>query len=161
METPSARGNLPVLAGLITLPLVAAALGALATMDVVRGWYATLAKPTFNPPNWVFGPVWTVLYVLMAVSLWLVWRSPAPQARTTKIAWFAMLALNAAWSPLFFGLHRPDLALVDLALYLAALGALTRLLWTQSRLAAWLQLPHLLWVAFAGALNASIWWLNR
>ena len=161
METPSARGSLPTLAGLLALPLASGALGSLATMSEVRGWYTTLAKPGFNPPSWVFGPVWTTLYILMALSIWLVWRSSAPEARATKFAWFAMLALNAAWSPLFFGLHRPDLALIDIALYLMALAALTRLLWGQSRLAAWLQAPHLAWVAYAGALNASIWWMNR
>ena len=157
----SPRGNWPTLAGLMALPFSAAILGSLSTMSGVRGWYTTLAKPGFNPPSWVFGPVWTALYVLMAVSIWLVWRSPAPEARMTKISWFAMLACNAAWSPLFFGLRRPDLALVDIALYLVSLGALTRLLWSQSRLAAWLQLPHVLWVVFAGVLNAAIWWLNR
>ena len=160
MDTTT-RGNLPTLAGLVSLPMLAGALGSFATLGEVRGWYTTLAKPSFNPPSWVFGPVWTALYVLMGVSLWLVWRSPAPESRATKVAWFAMLALNAAWSPLFFGLHRPDLALVDIAIYLVALAALTRLLWAQSRLAAWLQLPHLVWVTFAAVLNAAIWWLNR
>lgn len=155
------RGSLPTLAGLVALPFLAGTLGSLATMSEVRGWYTTLAKPEFNPPSWVFGPVWTVLYILMGVSLWLVWRSPSPEARATRVAWFGMLALNAAWSPLFFGMHRPDLALIDIALYLVALSALTRLLWSQSRLAAWLQIPHLGWVTFAAALNASIWWLNR
>lgn len=155
------RGNLPTLAGLIALPLLAGALGSLSTMSEVRTWYTTLAKPSFNPPSWVFGPVWTLLYILMGVSLWLVWRSPAPDSRATKLAWFTMLALNAAWTPLFFGLHRPDLALLDIAIYLVALSALIRLLWTQSRLAAWLQVPHLAWVTFAALLNAAIWWLNR
>lgn len=161
MEKTSPRGSLPVLAGLIALPLLSGALGSLATMSEVRGWYTALAKPAFNPPGWVFGPVWTTLYVLMALSLWLVWRSPEPEARLTKITWFTMLALNAAWTPLFFGLHRPDLALIDIALYLLALAALLRLLRPQSRLAFWLQVPHLAWVAFAAVLNAAIWWLNR
>jgi benzodiazapine receptor len=160
MEKPT-RGNLPTLAGLVALPFLAGALGSWATMSEVRGWYTTLAKPAFNPPSWVFGPVWTVLYILMGVSLWLVWRSPSPESCTTKVTWFAMLALNAAWSPLFFGMHRPDLALIDIAFYLVALSALTRLLWAQSHLAGWLQLPHLAWVTFAAVLNASIWWLNR
>lgn len=105
METPSPRGSLPALAGLIALPFLAGALGSLSTASEVRGWYTTLVKPGFNPPSWVFGPAWTALYVLMAVSIWLVWRSPAPEAGATKITWFAMLALNAAWTPLFFGLH--------------------------------------------------------
>lgn len=161
METTPPRGSLATLTGLIALPFAAGLLGSLATLSEVRGWYASLAKPAFNPPSWVFGPVWTTLYVLMGVSIWLIWRSAAPEARATRVAWFVMLALNAAWSPLFFGMHRPDLALADLALYLVALGALTRLLWAQDRLAAWLQLPHLLWVSFAGVLNAAIWWLNR
>ena len=161
MDRPTSRGNLPTLAGLLVLPLLAGALGSLATMSEVRGWYTTLAKPSFNPPSWVFGPVWTTLYVLMAVSLWLVWRSTAPEARRTKLVWFAMVGLNAAWSPLFFGLHRPDLALADLVLYLGTLVWLVRLLRRQSQLAAWLQLPHLAWVTFAGALNAAVWWLNR
>lgn len=161
METASARGSPLTLAALIALPLQAGILGSLLTSSEVRGWYTTLAKPPFNPPSWVFGPVWTTLYVLMGVSLWLVWRSPAPEARATKVAWFAMLALNAAWSPLFFGMHRPDLALVDITLYLATLVALLRLLRRQSRPAFWLQVPHLAWVSFAAVLNAAIWWLNR
>lgn len=161
MANPVHRGDLPALAGLLALPFSAGILGSIATASEVRGWYATLAKPAFNPPSWVFGPVWTTLYILMAVSLWLVWRSPAPGARASRIIWFVMVALNAAWSPVFFGLHRPDLALIVIALYLAALVALMRLLRDQSRPAFWLQVPHLLWVAFAGVLNAAIWRLNR
>jgi tryptophan-rich sensory protein len=96
----------------------------------------------------------------MAVSLWLIWRAPSPLSDLTKKTWFVMLALNSTWSLLFFRAHSPGLALIDIGLYLVALAALIKLLSQQSRLAAWLQLPHLLWVSYAAVLNATIWLLN-
>ena len=158
MEKPT-RGNLPTLAGLVALPFLAGALGSWATMSEVRGWYTTLAKPAFNPPSWVFGPVWTVLYGLLAVCLWRVWRHP--EAGTAKALFWALLLTNAAWSHLFFGLRRPDLALVDILLYLALLAGMVRELAKLDRGAAWLQAPHLAWVAYASTINAGVWWLNR
>jgi tryptophan-rich sensory protein len=161
METPPLRGSAVTLAGLMILTLGIGGLGSMATMSEIPTWYAQLKKPTFNPPNWIFGPVWTTLYVLMAVSVWRVWRSTHADALKTKIAFFLMLLLNAAWSPVFFALHRPDLALWIIYFYVGALAVLIRYLWRQDRLAAALQFPHLGWVLFATALNSAIASLNQ
>jgi tryptophan-rich sensory protein len=161
MHLPANHGSKVTLGILVGLTLFVGGLGSFATASEIQGWYTTLKKPDFNPPNWVFGPVWTTLYILMAVSLWLIWRAPSPLSGLTKKTWFVMLALNSAWSLLFFRAHSPGLALIDIGLYLVALAALIKLLSQQSRLAAWLQLPHLLWVSYAAVLNATIWLLNR
>jgi tryptophan-rich sensory protein len=161
MHLPANHGSKVTLGILVGLTLFVGGLGSFATVSEIQGWYTTLQKPDFNPPNWVFGPVWTTLYILMAVSLWLIWRAPSPPSGLTKKTWFVMLALNSAWSLLFFRAHSPGLALIDIGLYLVALSALIKLLSQQSRLAAWLQLPHLLWVSYAAVLNATIWLLNR
>ena len=161
METPASRGSVVTLVGLLVLTLGLGGLGSLATVPQIPTWYAQLQKPAFNPPNWIFGPVWTTLYVLMAVSLWRVWRSGHADALKTKITFILMLALNAAWSPVFFRLHRPDLALWIIYFYVGALALLIRYLWRQDRLAAALQLPHFAWVLFATALNSAIAQLNQ
>jgi len=161
METPVSRGSVVTLIGLLALTLGLGGLGSLATVPQIPTWYAHLQKPSFNPPNWIFGPVWTTLYVLMAVSIWRVWRSEHADALKTKIAFFLMLLLNAAWSPVFFRLHRPDLSLWIIYFYVGALAVLIRHLWRQDRLAAALQLPHLAWVLFATALNSAIAHLNQ
>ena len=144
------------LIGLIALCLGIGGLGSAATMPEIKGWYAGLVKPSFNPPNWIFGPVWSMLYVLMASAASAAWSDR--QARRT---FFIILLVNALWSLLFFGLHRPDLALIDIFGYLILLIIWIRQLWPQHRGYALLQLPHLLWVSFATVLNASIWWLNK
>ena len=161
METPSSRGSVVTLVALLGLTLGLGALGSLATVPQIPGWYAQLQKPAFNPPNWIFGPVWTTLYVLMAVSIWRVWRSTHADALKTKVTFFLMLLLNAAWSPVFFALHRPDLSLWIIYFYVGALALLIRNLWRQDRLAAVLQFPHLAWVLFATALNSAIASLNN
>ena len=144
------------LIGLIVLCLAVGGLGSAATMPEIRGWYAGLVKPSFNPPNGIFGPVWSTLYVLMAVTGAAAWEDR--QARRTFLI---ILLVNALWSLLFFGLHRPDLALLDILAYLTLLVLWIRQLWPRHRLSALLQLPHLLWVGFATVLNASIWRLNQ
>jgi translocator protein len=122
-------------------------------------WYAGLVKPFFNPPSWVFGPVWTALYVMMAVAAWLVWKQTGWRARPIGL-WFAQMALNALWTPLFFGLHWLGIALVEIsALWLLILLTL-RAFQPVSRQAAWLMAPYLAWVSFAWLLNLSLWWLN-
>ena len=121
-------------------------------------WYAGLAKPPFNPPNWVFAPVWTVLYVLIAVAGWRTFerdRSSWPMK-----LWWAQLVLNFLWSPVFFAAHRIGLALLVILLLLAAILAFLVMSWRQSRVAAWLFAPYASWAAFAAALNGSIWLLN-
>jgi tryptophan-rich sensory protein len=129
-------------------------------------WYAGLEKPSWNPPSWLFGPVWTVLYALMAVAGWLVWKAEpdagaAASARRAGLAAFAhQLVLNAAWSWLVFGLHRPGLAVAEIVARWLAIAA-TILLFRRVRpLAAALLLPYLAWVTFAAALNFTLWRLN-
>jgi len=126
-------------------------------------WYAALQKPWWSPPNALFGPVWTILYVAIAAAGFLAWRSaPGRRAATLiLIAWFSQLLLNALWSPLFFGLHRPLLALVDIALLLFVIVACIPIFARGSRLAAILFVPYAAWVSFAATLNASLWMLNR
>lgn len=141
--------------------LVAGISGTL-TAQQIPTWYASLAKPGFNPPNELFGPVWTVLYGLMAISAWLAWRTPESPSRRLGLAFFWLqLALNFAWSLLFFRLHTILLAAVEIiALWLAILA--TTLFFARiRRSAAWLMLPYLAWVAFATVLNWAIWRLNR
>jgi tryptophan-rich sensory protein len=121
-------------------------------------WYAGLTKPSFNPPAWLFGPVWTVLYILIAVAGWCVWRRD--RTDWPMKLWWAQLALNFLWTPVFFGAHQIGLALVVILLLLAAILGFIATAWRQDRVAAWLFVPYALWVAFASALNGSIWMLN-
>ncbi|MEN9652402.1 MAG: hypothetical protein RL303_122 [Verrucomicrobiota bacterium] len=144
------------LAGLTVLCLTVGGLGSAATMPEIKGWYAGLAKPPFNPPNWIFGPVWSTLYVLMALAASNAWAD-----RSARRTFFIILLVNALWSLLFFGLHQPGLALVDILAYLVLLVVWIRRLWPAHRGSALLQLPHLAWVGFAAVLNAAIWWLNK
>jgi tryptophan-rich sensory protein len=139
----------------------AAALGGIATSSSVSGWYQTLKRPGFQPPGWVFGPVWSVLYTLMAVAAWLVYRQQPRISSPALILFSAQLILNTAWSFLFFGLRRPDLAAIEILLLLAAVAATTAAFWRVSIPAAALMLPYLLWVSYATVLNIAIWLLNR
>jgi tryptophan-rich sensory protein len=124
-------------------------------------WYAGLTRPGWTPPNWLFGPVWTTLYVMIAVAGWLVWREGASPGRRTALLWYGLqLLLNALWSWLFFGLESPALGFADIFLLLAAIGATILAFRPVSRTAAWLLLPYLLWVGYASALNFAIWRLN-
>lgn len=124
-------------------------------------WYEALRKPAWNPPGWVFPPVWTVLYAMMAVAAWLVWRGARPGAARTPLAlWTVQLLLNAAWSWLFFGRQRPDLAFADIVLLWLAIVATLAAFARVSRAAAALLAPYLAWVTFAAVLNAAIWRLN-
>jgi tryptophan-rich sensory protein len=152
--------DLAALAGFVALTLAAGAAGGLATASSVDTWYPTLAKPAFNPPNWVFAPVWTTLYVLMAIAAWRVWRSGATAARLALGAWALQLALNLSWSLLFFGLQRIGAALAEILVLLAAIALTARLFWRIDRAAGALLAPYLAWVAFAALLNAALWRLN-
>ena len=125
-------------------------------------WYAELDKPSWTPPNAAFGPVWTALYVMMAVAAWLVWaRCGAAGAPAALTAFLVQLGLNATWSWLFFGRQAIGLALLDLVLLWAALAATTTLFWRKRPLAGALLAPYLLWTTYAGFLNFAIWRLNR
>ncbi|WP_284165366.1 TspO/MBR family protein [Frigidibacter sp. SD6-1] len=121
-------------------------------------WYAALAKPWFNPPNWLFGPVWSVLYLLMAIVGWRTWRR-AP-AGTAMRAWYAQLVLNFLWSPMFFLVHRIDAALAIIVALFAAIAVLFLVSWRQDRPSAWMLVPYALWVGFATLLNAALLMLN-
>lgn len=147
----------------VALPLGIAGLGALTTFDGVRSWYPTLVRPSFAPPSWVFGPVWTTLYMMMGVASWLVWRqgSARPETRRALSVYAIQLAFNLAWSWFFFGLRQPLLALIDIAVLLVLIAVTMQWFARVSRAAAALMLPYLVWVAFATALNAGFWWLNR
>ena len=149
------------LAVIVALCFAASAVGGLATASSVGGWFQTLAKPPFNPPDWVFGPVWTVLYLMMAIAAWRVWRlNPGTVLRAPLVAFAVQLGLNLLWSVLFFGLQRPDLALMEILVLLAMIITTTVLFWHEDKIAGWLFVPYAAWVAFATILNASIWWLN-
>jgi len=149
------------LAAFITVCFLAAGIGSMATTPSIPTWYAGLAKPAWNPPNWVFGPVWTVLYLSMAVAAWLVWRQRGWTSSARPLGLFcAQLVLNVLWSCIFFGLHRPGLAFAEiLLLWVFILGTLL-LFWQRSVAAGLLLAPYLAWVTFASALNFAIWRLN-
>lgn len=134
------------------------------TRPSVEIWYPTILKPSFNPPNWIFMPVWTLLYVLMAVAAGLVWDKIKEQNQEVKKAlgfFLVQLILNAIWSYLFFGLKNPMLALIEIVLLWLMIYE-TYLKFTKiNKTAGYLLIPYIAWVSFAGILNASIWWLNR
>jgi translocator protein len=139
----------------------AAAVTAGATRRSVMTWYPTLHRPTWTPPDRIFTPVWTTLYLMMALSGWLVWRdSPWIAARPALLLFAVQLALNALWSIVFFGLHRPGPAFAEILLLLTMIVATIVAFLPLSFLAAWLLLPYAVWVAFASYLNFRIWQLN-
>jgi translocator protein len=146
------------LAGWVLLCFSAASLGA---FFMPGEWYATLKKPSWNPPGWIFGPVWFALYTLMALAAWLVWmRGGFATQRRSLGLFLAQLVLNAAWTPLFFGLHWPGLAFAEIILLWLTIGATLIAFWPVSRTAAWFLAPYLAWVSFAAVLNFTLWRLN-
>jgi tryptophan-rich sensory protein len=147
----------------VAVPIAVGGLSGYATSRGVATWYPTLVKPSFNPPAWVFGPVWTVLYLMMGVAAFLVWRKGlATDGVRLALAVFAVqLALNGLWSILFFGMQSPAWALVEILLLWLAIGATVVLFRRVVPTAAALLLPYWAWVSFATLLNASLWWLNR
>ena len=146
----------------VVLAFAAAGIGWLATRAGVDTWYPTLRKPEWTPPSSVFGPVWTLLYILMAVATWLAWgKGDAATARRTVSLYSAQLTLNALWSILFFGLRQPGAALVEIVVLWAVLVLILIRYWKLNRLAAGLWIPYVAWVTFAVILNAAIWSLNR
>jgi benzodiazapine receptor len=150
---------LGLFAGATTL---AARLGRSARTAPRRPWYRLLSKPPGQPPAWVFGPVWTALYALMSTSATRVFRAPPSAARSRALAlWWAQLALNAAWSPLFFGKHRARVALADLAGITATTAGYVAVVKDIDRPAAWMMAPYLGWLGFAGYLNGAIVARNR
>jgi tryptophan-rich sensory protein len=146
---------------LIALCFAASGVGGAVTYPQIESWYATLAKPSWNPPNWVFGPVWSALYLSMAVAAWLVWRQGGFARAMLPLALFGVqLVLNVLWSCLFFGLQNPGLAFVGVMLLWAGIAATMVTFWQRSVVAGILFVPYLAWVTFASVLNFTIWRLN-
>ena len=155
---PSRLQSAFALAGWVALCFSVASLGAL---FMPGEWYAALKKPSWNPPSWIFAPVWTALYTMMAVAAWLVWKRGGFAAQRRPLALFlTQLGLNAAWTPLFFGLHRPGIAFSEIVLLWLAITATLAAFRPVSRVAAWLLAPYLVWVSFATMLNFTLWRLN-
>jgi benzodiazapine receptor len=152
------RYRWPALVVLIVVCFAVGGLGGLATAPNIPTWYAGLQKPSWTPPDSVFGPVWSALYLAMAVAAWLVWRKGDAALPLTIFA--VQLALNGAWSWLFFALHSLGAAFVDVVLLWAAIVATTVVFWRRSAAAGLLLLPYLAWVSFAAVLNLAIWRLN-
>jgi len=147
------------LLGWIVACFLAAAVGSLSKPGE---WYLQLNKPSWNPPGWIFGPVWTALYLAMAVAAWLIWRRDGFSGAPLALGLFLVqLTLNGVWSWLFFGLHRPGLALVDILLLWVFIAATLLAFWSRHWLAGALLSPYLLWVTFAAFLNFTLWRMNR
>lgn len=145
----------------IVLCVLLGSVGGLVTVNEIPTWYATLNKPSFNPPNWLFGPVWTTLYVLMGIGVYLIWKQPVSKERNKALQVFILqFILNFCWSFIFFGLHATGWALIEMmALWILILLTILHFA-KHSKLAAWLLVPYIAWVSFALLLNAAIWKLN-
>lgn len=143
--------------------LAAGAIGSIFTRQAILTWYAALEKPAFTPPNWLFAPVWTLLYILMGVAAFLVWRKgwENRQVRIALIIFLIQLVLNVLWSVVFFGLESPLYGLIVIVVLWVGILFATLSFYRISRIAGVLMLPYLLWVTFAAVLNESIWLLNR
>jgi benzodiazapine receptor len=143
--------------------LAAGAIGSIFTRSAIPTWYATLEKPVFSPPNWLFAPVWTLLYILMGIAAFLVWRkgSDDRQVKTALIVFLIQLIINASWSVVFFGLESPLFGLVVISVLWVVILVTVIQFYKISRAASVLLWPYLLWVTFAAVLNSSIWLLNR
>ena len=144
----------------ILLTQGAGGIGAIATTPKIVSWYVTLNKPTFNPPNWLFGPVWTLLFLMMGVAFYLVWMEGKKAYGALKI-FGLQLGLNVLWSFLFFGAESPGLALLEIVFLWLAILATIISFQKISKTAMWLMIPYLGWVSFASVLNGAIYWLNK
>lgn len=153
---PARRRSSLMLAGFILLTFLAPLAGA---WTPPGEWYRSLAKPSWTPPGWVFGPAWTLPYLCMAVAVWGVWRRVGWSAPTRW--WQVQLALNAAWTPVFFGLREPGWAFAGIVLLWLAIAVTMQKFFPVVRRAGWLLVPYLLWVTFASALNFAIWRMNH
>lgn len=146
------------LALVLFVALVVAGGSAIGFLTAPGEWYAGLAKPPFNPPNWVFAPVWLILYVMIGIAGWRVWLREDGGA--ALVVWWVQLGLNFLWSPIFFAAQNIGLALAVIVALWLAIVTFIAVAWRLDRPAAWLFVPYLAWVSFATLLNASIWWLN-
>jgi len=154
-----AMRSVVALGACLALSFAAAAIGG---FFLPGEWYASLRKPSWNPPNWIFGPVWTALYTIMAVAAWLVWKRGGFAGQRVPLSlYLVQLLFNAVWSPLFFGLRHTALAFADIVLLWLAVLATVIAFWRSRLLAGVMLLPYLAWVTFACALNFALWRLNR
>jgi benzodiazapine receptor len=145
----------------ILLTLFIGGLGGIATASGVNDWYTEIQKPSFNPPNYLFGPVWTALYLLMGISLYMILQAPKSKIKTKAIWIFAIqLSLNFAWSFLFFKFHLLGLAFIEIILIWMSILTMIIIFSKINKTAAYLQIPYLIWVSFASVLNGTIWFLN-
>ncbi len=146
----------------LVLPLGLGAIAGLFTAEAVPEWYETLNRPSFNPPNWLFGPVWTILYILLGISLFLIWKKSASKERNLAILVFLLQqALNFAWSFIFFYFNMIGFALVEIILLWASIIIMLILFRKIKPIAAYINIPYLIWVTFAAILNAGYYLLNR
>ncbi|MFC1669961.1 TspO/MBR family protein [Spirochaetota bacterium] len=152
---------LPVIISIL-ICLAAGMIGSVFTAQSVKGWYLTINKPVFNPPGWLFGPVWTILYILMGIALYLIWKSPKDtKNRTTALTFFLInLVLNTMWSLLFFGLQNPFLAFIEIIIIWITLALSIFYFYRISKTAAYLLIPYIAWSSFAAVLNFYLWRLN-
>ncbi len=147
--------------GFTALCLLISAIGGAVTLTSVNTWYQELIKPSFTPPDWVFSPVWIILYFLMGISVWLVWRETGQKSKKLPIFVFGVqLGLNLAWSFIFFGARSIGWALIEISFLWVAIAINIFLFWRINNLACWLLVPYILWVTFAVILNISIFELN-
>jgi tryptophan-rich sensory protein len=156
---PTSRNQWLVLAGFIVLCLATGFVSGFATQHSIDTWYAALAKPSWNPPNWIFAPVWTLLYVMMGVAAWLVWKT-GDRIGPAMVLFGLQLVFNLLWSLIFFGLRSPGLALIEVVFLWGGVLLTMLAFFGRQSTAGWLFVPYLAWVSFAAALNAAIWWLN-
>ncbi|KPJ55153.1 TspO protein [Parcubacteria bacterium DG_72] len=146
----------------LALPQIAGLIGSLFTFSAIATWYAVLEKPSFSPPNWIFGPVWILLYVLMGISIYLIWSKAEEDRKAKGAVWLFWLHLffNASWSVVFFGLKNPGLAFFNIIIIWVLIVVLMIKFWQIRKWSAILLIPYLLWVSFASVLNYFIWQLN-
>lgn len=159
MQTAVPRHHWLVLAGFILLCLAVGSIGGFATQHSIDTWYVNLNKPSWNPPNWVFAPVWTLLYIMMGTAAWLVWRTK-DRIGPAMLLFFAQLGFNLLWSLVFFGLRSPGWALVEVVFLVGSVALTMLAFFGRQATAGWLFVPYLAWVSFAAILNLAIWWLN-
>lgn len=164
VETPTIRTRLGaalIAAAFVAVCFLAAGAGQLGGRPGQNEWYAALQKPAFTPPSWLFGPVWTALYVSMGIAAWLVWLRRGFRGGALPLLLFAgQLVLNAAWTPLFFGLQSPALAFADIVLLWGMIAATSVAFFRVRRAAGLLMVPYLAWTSFAAVLNLAIWRMN-
>ena len=147
----------------VSVCLLTGFLGSFVTMDSITTWYADLSRPSFTPPDWAFGVVWPILYVMMGISAFLIWERGINNSQVKMaLRFFALqLVLNGIWTPIFFGLHMISIALVEIVLLWVSILLTIIVFWRISKLSAFLLFPYILWVSFAVVLNTAFWYLNR